>query len=414
MKAPKISCLVMVAIGIILFASGAVQNINNGSRYLSEIGAGIIGRAVTETLYVCPNGNDVNGKSWATAYTTIQGALTAASTDADDNTLILISPHATHYNIDTTGDPTFTGNYILKGSHRNWAKIKNTHETADSILKFTGKVALIDLNFNLHTADDNGVILTHSGSRVYHCQFVGEDLGGAATALHLDHASGGKHCKVIDCDFLGHATRMTALLIDQMGRSNFERLRIHNCGTAIQIVGANADQNIFSFLDIGDCALGLDLDAGNEQHFYEIILHHNTADVDDEVTDHIWVNIHGAFPNYILPDNFTGVTLTADNAANTWGNDTEIIAANTISTPFRVVGAHFGPNVTQWYRVQLSADSGATHFNDLQFDANKREGNVAPPGTEFIFNADTRISGRTKAESGGQDTVVVWLEIQEI
>jgi len=40
-----------------------------------------IGRAVTATLYVSPNGNGTDGSSWTRAYTTIQAALDAASTD---------------------------------------------------------------------------------------------------------------------------------------------------------------------------------------------------------------------------------------------------------------------------------------------------------------------------------------------
>ena len=78
----------------------------------------ISGRAVTATLYVSPNGNDLDGSSWDNAYTTIQAALDAASTDADDLTQIMIAPHSTYYDIATTGDPTWTGNYELVGSHR--------------------------------------------------------------------------------------------------------------------------------------------------------------------------------------------------------------------------------------------------------------------------------------------------------
>ena len=77
---------------------------------LREIGAGIAGIAVTDTLYVSPNGAGTDGKTWASAYTTLQAALTAASTDADACTQIVVGPHAIYYDINTTGDPTWTGN----------------------------------------------------------------------------------------------------------------------------------------------------------------------------------------------------------------------------------------------------------------------------------------------------------------
>ena len=70
-------------------------------------GASVIGRAITAILYVSPSGSGSNGKTLPTAYTTIQGALDVASTDADDCTLILISPHTTNYDINTTVDIVF-------------------------------------------------------------------------------------------------------------------------------------------------------------------------------------------------------------------------------------------------------------------------------------------------------------------
>jgi len=111
----------------------------------SELGMPTVGRAVTDTLYVSPNGDNSDGSSWAKAFTTIQGALAVASTDADDCTAILVSPHATYYDIDTTGDPTYTGNYEIVGTHRIWAAIRNEHNNATSIFKFTGKVSLVNL-----------------------------------------------------------------------------------------------------------------------------------------------------------------------------------------------------------------------------------------------------------------------------
>ena len=133
--------------------------------YRKEIGSGIAGLAVTDTLYVSPNGNNTTGKTWTTAYNTIQGALSAASTDGNDLTEIVISSHATYYDINTTGDPTYSGNYALVGSGRTFAKIVNNHASATSILNFTGKVILKDLNFNLNTST-NGITLGHGGSEI--------------------------------------------------------------------------------------------------------------------------------------------------------------------------------------------------------------------------------------------------------
>jgi len=279
-------------------------------------------------------------------------------------------------------------------------------------MKLTGKSAVYSLNFNLGRVT-NGLIMTHGGCRVYRSQFVGEDLTSTKTALWLDHFSGGKHAKVIDCDFLGKdTTKMTALLIDQFGRSNFERLRIHNCLEAIQIVEVNSDSNIFNLCDIGDNALGLDIDAGNEQHFHDIIFHHNTMNIDDEVGDHIFNNIFGQFQITIEPNNLVGVQVNA-GGAGVWGGDTQIRAAATSLIPFRIIGISLEPSANEWMQLRLSSDSGTTFFDILQFDTTKREGIAAPSGTEYIFNAGTRISASLRSITGGNN-VRVWLELQEI
>jgi len=381
---------------------------------LREIGSSY-GKAVTDTLYVSPEGAGTNGKTWKGAFTTIQAALAAASTDADECTLIMISPHTTNYNINTTDDPTYTGNYILKGSHRNWAKIKNEHASATSIMKFTGRVALVDLNFNLGTSN-NGVILTAGAGRVYSCQFVGEDLTSAKTALHLDHASGGKHAKVIDCDFKGETEFMTALKIDQYGYSNFERLRIHECLKGLHILGANSDKNIFSYIDIGDCShangIGIDIDAGNEQHFHNIILHHNTKNVDDESKDHIWSNIFGAFPIAIEPDSLTGDTVTT-GTGTAWGSPLTIFSTDEIDAPFRIIGYVCIPGNNETWQIRFSGDSGATYSEMLLFNDTRATASIAPAGTEFIFNAGTEFYCEARNDSGGDDCEI-WVKIQKI
>ena len=317
------------------------------------------GRAVTDVLYVSPKGAAADVKSWPGAYTTIQAALDAASTDGNDCTLILISPHATYYDINTTGDPTWSANVILTGTHRTWAKVMNTHTSATSIMKLTGKGSVINLNFNLGTGG-NGLIMTHGGFRAYRCQFVGEDLTSAATALWLD-GSPSKYGKIVGCNFLGHTTHMTGIKVDQIAHSYFQDLIIHGCATAIQVVGTSADYNDFRTLDLGDNGIALDLDEGNAQHFYDILLHGNTTNIDDEVGDHRWRAIYAASKITIEPDDLTGTTVNTHASGNTWGADTELRAAVTSTVPFRIVGITLEPSASEWFSVRLSADSGSSH-----------------------------------------------------
>jgi len=376
-----------------------------------DSGAYVKGRAITAALRVSANGDGTTGESWTKAYTTMQAALDAASTDGDDLTLIMDSPHTTNYDIDTPGNPTWAANVILAGSYRNWAKIKNTHASAASIMKLTGKSAAINLNFNLGTGGGNGLIMTHGGFRVLRCMFIGEDLTNPATALHVD-GNTAQHGEIIGCNFKGEPSNMRGLLLDNASCTLVQDCRLGFCTTAIQIINTASDYNKFFEIDVCSSAIGIDLDAGNNQQFDHIHFMGNTTNVDDEVGDSTWLNIFGSFPIAIEPNNLVGVQVNA-GAANTYGGDTQIRAAVTSTVPFRIVGVHLEPSAGEWYQLRFSADAGTTFYDILQFDATKREGIAAPSGTEFIFNVGTRISASVKSESGGNNTKV-WLEIQEI
>ena len=384
----------------------------------SQLGMPTVGRSVTATLFVSPNGDDTDGSTWAKAYNTIQGALDAASTDADDCTAILIGPHATYYDIDTAGDPTWTGNYEIKNTHRRWSPIRNEHNDATSIFKFTGKASLSDLAFS---SSDNGVggsvggvIMTQSGYRIRRCGFNSESVTHAVKAIHIDGSAGLINGGIMeDIEVRGTKTLTTGIYLDAGRINTFNRINVHNSLTAVQIVDATSDSNYFKDVDIGNCTIGLDLDAGNGQHFDHINFHESTTNVDDEVGDHFWSNIHGQFPIDIEPDNTAGVNVVCAEGADTWGTDTEVRAAVTSTKPFRIVGTHCEPDANRIYQVRFSVDSGSTFYDQLQMSDSRRESVAAPSGTEFIFNAGTRISASVRDETG-LGNVNIWLEIQEI
>ena len=388
--------------------------------YLSEMGAGIIGRAVTATLYVCPEGDDTNGYTWATAYTTIQGALDAASTDGDECTAIIISPHTTFYNINTTGAPTWTGNYEIIGSHRLWAVVKNLHASATCVMKFTGKVSIRDLAiFQDDTNDCDGVIFTGSGYRIRQCGFNSEGLGGAATSIYIDGSGGITRGGIIeDIQILGHQTYTKGLRINTSKVNEFRHMHIHKCLTGVQMEGATSDYNTFQDTDIGECTIGIDIDSGNEPFFHGLTLHHNTTNIDDEVGDAIWLNLEAELDVTLEPDNFTGVTVATHANADTWTTTpVEIRSAATSTVPFKIVATLIEADAAEKFRVRLSHDSGVTWFDDISTEgavnAQKREAAVAPTSTDHIFNKGTQVVAASKCESGGNN-VVVWIEIQEV
>ena len=402
-------------------AQAAIQLKQTGAQrfimYYDPPDGGVVGKTVTAQLLVSPNGDNSTGRTWATAYNTIQTALDAASTDGDDLTLISIAPHTTNYDIDTTGDPTWTGNYILAGSHRNFTKIKNTHASATSIMNFTGKVSLMDLTIDVGYSSVNGVTISGSGSkgcRVRRVYFEAEHATGAQTCLTIDD---NEYARVEDCKFHGVITYTKGLLISDSKLSNYTWLDFHDCLAGIQFTGTSHD-NIFSYILLHDCTIGLDIDSGNNQFFHECSFGVCATAVDDEVGNHAWISLHGELDVTLEPDNFTGVTVATHANPDTWtATPVEVRAAATATNPFKIVATIVEADAAEKFRVRLSHDAGSTWFDDISIEgevnAQKREGSVAPTATDHIFNKGTQIVAASKCESGGNN-VVVWIEIQEI
>jgi len=217
--------------------------------------------------------------------------------------------------------------------------------------------------------------------------------------------------RVEETKFHGAVAQTTGLLLDGCSLANFGRLDFHECLVGIQITDTSPD-NLWSFILLHECALGLDIDSGDSQFLHEFGFSDNTRNVDDEVGNHAWINPRGEFDIEILPDNLVGTTVNT-GAANTYGVDTELLSAASRDNPFRIVGANMEPSTSEWYQLRLSDDSGATFFDILQFDGTKRTGAAASSGTEHIFNKGTRISGSARDVSGG-DNVKVWIEVQEV
>ena len=373
-------------------------------RQVDMLGNAGLGRAYTATLRVSPDGTGADGLSWRTAYTTPADAFDACSADANALTLVLIAPGT--YDINQTGQPTWTQNIVLQGSHRDFVNITNTHATASCVLRFEGLSAVFDVTIT-HIASDNGLLLWANGARASRLRLISTALTGPGVSLWLNGDDG----KASDIDILGNVAQTIGLNI--LGaRTHYERIHIDDCATGIWIHNAGADGTLFDDIFIHGCALGIDIDSGNDQHFKDIHFFDNTRDVDDEVGDSQWLNIRGRFDIEILPDNFTGITVNT-GAANTYGADTQLLSAVSRDTPFRIVGVSVEPSTSEWYKLRLSDDSGASFFDEIQFDGTKRQGEAAPSGTEHIFNKGTRISGSAKDVSGG-DNVKVWLEVQEI
>jgi len=114
----RIFLAVLLSSGIAFAGIDSVSTRRRAESINEKMGSAVINRAITAKLHVSKNGDNTDGSTWGKAYNKIQDALDAASTDINDLTLILIAVATgptDNYDIDTAGDPTWTGNYEIVG-----------------------------------------------------------------------------------------------------------------------------------------------------------------------------------------------------------------------------------------------------------------------------------------------------------
>ena len=376
-----------------------------------------------ETFFVCAEGDNTDGSSWEHAYTDIQTALDAASTDSDKCALILLSPIAgtTRYDINTTGDPTWTGNYAIVGIARHFASIKNSHASATSTLKFTGKVYLANFSIYMNT-DNNGIIIGANGSEIHNIGFNGENLTSGASGLILEGSSSLKHITIDGCHFHGDSTLTNFTGITFAGAYDclVKDCNFHDGLLGINLTHADDDDDHFRNLELHNCATGIKIDLATcvNNHFREISFTLCTTNIDDGGTDTILQKIGlESLSASVAPADLTGVVVTAGVGANTWTVAcTEIRSAVAATKPFYVTGLVFDPDTLEKWGLRLYDDGGTTPFwegvlEGLAAVANRSQRVLF--ADKVLIAQGTQICSRAKSETGGNN-IDVWLKIEEI
>lgn len=376
----------------------------------------ILNRPATAVLHVSKAGDDTDGSTWAKAFNNPADAMDACETDGRKHTVILIAPDSTFYDINRTGDPTWSANMTIICAHRRWSPFKNTHASATAVMKFTGKVAIKNMAV-VHGDGVCGVIFAGSSFRLRSCGFNSEATTSATTAIRADGTVADIRGAIVDdVKVVGVKAHTTALELINCDTNDFSHIHIHGCLEGINISGANSNNNIFENIDLGLCTTAIKMTEGTSEHFYDIKFHGNTTNIDDTaITGNIWKDINGEFPIITEPDNFTGVAVNTGDGANVWtAVPVEVRASATSTKPFTIVGINLDAGTNEKYRIRLSSDNGVTWFDDIQVEDARNTTLAFPSGTAFIFNAGTQITAQSKSESSGVDNLSIWLKVQEI
>jgi len=369
-----------------------------------------VNRPVTRYFFVSPNGDNSDGLTWSTAYNSLTTALDNATVNDNELTLILLAPGV--YDINTAGDPTWSANVEIYGSHRSWVFITNSHSSATSILNLTGFASISSVTIDCESSI-NGLKFTRDGARIYNTYIECKDVTGVQKAVEI---AGAKYARIKGLMIHGNVSYTTALVLDDCSYGNFEDLETFDSlvGLHIKETSGSSDKNYFSDFETRSCTTAFDLDAGDNQIFNHIIFVGNTTNVDDIVGNHFWHDIRGSAPRVWYPDNFSGATVTAGVGANTWGSNVEIRSAAEATKPFRIVDVGVDPVASEKYKIRLY--DGSVYFDEIGVEGGKGLTKVSSSFlyiVENIFNKGTAISASAKSESGNND-VNVWVKVQEI
>lgn len=330
--------------------------------------------AYTAFLYVSPNGDNSDGSSWEKAYNTIAAAVTAASADPEDFTLIMIAKGT--YTI--AAQIEVTKHVELRGVSKYLTKIINTIDIVGPPITSALFLNADGICISNMTFEDTAAILGNSldimfgtkiGIVVDHCIFRGLGADGLFI-IPNDIAFGGTNLSVNaliqNCEFYGTGTAYSGVNVCGVNT------HIVNClfkKVNRGIVGNATSTGIIidscQFYEINDSAYN---NSGNT----DLVIISNCDFKNTLEATEAMIYTHGdsfllQFSNNRIqsflqqvPPATSEVSVPTNAAANTYGVQTDIILHAGIST-YKIVGIlATNPSVADSYFIQLYLNNAGT------------------------------------------------------
>jgi len=376
----------------------------------------------SNTLFVAASGDNTDGLSWETAYTSLSTALDDVEDNevSGQNYLILLGVGT--FDMNTTGTPTYTTDFDIVGSGQSQSIIKNTHASATAILKFTGLVKLFSLKIDTGASAIDGVIVSGRGADGFECgnvYFEGDSATGAMDLLYFD--GGIEYVKVKDCKFHGVVANTTGIHLNEAEECWFQDVWVEDCLIAVHLDNAGDDANHFLAIHIDGSTTGIQVDVAGatNNHFEDIQFQNCTTNFDDNGTTSLLARLV-ILPKpaaTVTPSNLTGVAVTAGVGANTYGAAIEEIRTAVAATkPYYVTGMLLEPDTAEKWGIALYDDGGTAPFWEGVIEQARGVADVAQREMfpqKYLCNQGTQLSAKVKSETGGND-LDIWLFLEII
>lgn len=364
-----------------------------------------------QVLFVAKGGDNTNGLSWTTAYTSLASAITAATSTKR----CLINLGAGTWDVAVVDGLLVDEPVWIKGAGKGVTILQNLSglDANDFILNFSEPVKITDCTFtNIGAAIGSGIIINDTNANssiIERCEFLFES---SCKMIHIGQDV--KRIHVKDCEFIGDDFAWCVGILEQGdGDSVFENLKIYDCANGIMLDG-DSDSDIFKDIFLTSCAIGIDLNSGNDMLFENIRFESCTTNIDDEVGDSVWFNIKAdGMTGLLNPADDTGTAEAAGNNAYSAAWTTLLPAVDYL---FKVIGVSVMSDVADVHLIKLSADGGTTKFYETVWHAaaNTITRMNIPEEFQQIYGMGTVITCDTWAEGGAGATLEIWLHIVKL
>jgi hypothetical protein len=377
-----------------------------------------------ERVWFATTGGTGNCRTWETACT-FRTALTNCSDTFADTIYLGVGVHEADNGADATGtDVTNDYVHIVGVGHEHMlnSTIANSDAAATHILTLSGDHNTVE-NLIISNVGQTDEAVTHLNIQgdygtVDHV-FIPQDSGAASgVGILIDNSNTYTYLEHV------HMVDLIDACIQTNSTSYLEATDIHlnDCGIGVDMNGGAGD-DYFEFYDahIDGCTTGIDLAAATTNiHFYSPWFVGNTTNVTDAAGygELSILNPYIDRQSTLVTPADAGTTVTGAAGAYAQGNLTQIIAADAITSPFRITRINIqSATANNIYKVELSYGeaTGDTVLGIFEFvDVG---GVFTPPPVDvgsLYLPTDSYVGAKIASSSGGGDNAVITLEYQAL